>query len=667
MKNKFLKLSVLSLLITICALPLPAQLTLPPVFSDNMVLQQLSDAPIWGADVPDKEVTVATSWDNKEYRTTVNKAGKWMVRVQTPSAGGPYRISIISETTVTLKNVLIGEVWFCSGQSNMEMPLAGWGKVLNYEKEISDADYPTIRLLQVEKNISMHPVSDMKVTGGSWQECTPGSVAEFSATAYFFGRNLYKTLNIPIGLIHSSWGGTFAEAWTSGTSLKNMPAFYDVMAEIKDIPENERERKSAYQERRKILEAKIMDKDFGYRNNVAQAASLLYDDSGWKTMNLPGLWERSELPGFDGHVWFRKEIDIPASWKGKALTLSLGGIDDNEITYFNGVEAGRTDGVDIKRQYAVPSNPVKKGKAVITVRVTDTGGDGGFYGNESEMFISLPDGREKISLTGDWKYKVALTMKDTPSSPRIFKDDPANPTGLFNAMVNPFVPYAIRGVIWYQGENNERRGYQYRDLFPLLINDWRKHWGYDFPFYFAQLANYKNVEQQPAESEWAELREAQSMALRLDNTGMAVLTDIGDGYDIHPKNKQDVGNRLALIARNKTYGENIEYSGPVYRSYKIEGNKIRISFKHISGGLKSKNGEVLKGFSIAGVDHKFHWAEAVIEGDDVTVSCRDVEFPVAARYAWANNPVCNLYNGAGLPASPFRTDDWPGITYGVEY
>lgn len=667
MKNRSLKLSVLSLLMTICVLPLPAQLALPPVFSDNMVLQQLSGAPIWGTGTPDKEVKVSVSWDGKEYRATVNKAGKWMVRVQTPSAGGPYTISIVSGIAVTLKNVLVGEVWFCSGQSNMEMPLAGWGKVHNFEKEISEANYPEIRLLQVEKNISLHPVQDMKAATGSWQECTPGSVAEFSATAYFFGRHLYENLNIPVGLIHSSWGGTFAEAWTSGSSLKTMPAFYDVMAEIEDIPENESDRKSVYQAKKKMLEALIMDKDFGYVNNVAQAASLSYDDSDWKTVNLPGVWERSALPGFDGYVWFRKEIDIPASWMGRELTLSLGGIDDNEITWFNGVETGRTDGVNVKRQYTVPSVPVQKGKAVITVRVTDTGGDGGFYGNESDMFVSLPDGQEKISLAGDWKYKVALTMKETPSSPRIFRDDPANPASLFNAMVNPFIPYVIRGAIWYQGENNERRGYQYRDLFPLMINDWRKHWGYDFPFYFAQLANYKSVQQQPAGSEWAELREAQSMALRLDNTGMAVLTDIGEAYDIHPKNKQDVGKRLALIARHKTYGEDIEYSGPVYHSYKIEGNKIRISFKHTSGGLKTKNGEALTGFSIAGVDHKFHWADAVIEGDEVIVSCRNVEFPVASRYAWADNPVCNLYNGAGLPASPFRTDDWPGITYGVEY
>ncbi|MBF0648639.1 9-O-acetylesterase [Dysgonomonas sp. GY75] len=666
MKSILLRIFVSLFALSGGSISLLAQLSMPAVFSDNMVLQQQTEAPIWGIAVPGGEVNIITSWNTKKYKVSVDKYGKWVTRLETPKAGGPYDISVTASdgAVVKLKNVLIGEVWFCSGQSNMEMPLAGWGQVLNYEKEIASAKYPKIRLLQVEKKTSLFPVSEMKVAGGSWQECSPESVAEFSATAYFFGRDLFEKLNVPIGLINSSWGGTFAEAWTSASSLEMMPAFQSVVAEVKEMPHSESEVQAIFQANRKELEAKIMELDFGYENNIASAASVSYNDKDWKAMNLPGLWEKGELPNFDGYVWFRREINIPASWKGKELLLSLGGIDDDEITYFNGVEAGRTEGVNKRRQYAIPAKLVKAGKAVITVRVTDTGGDGGFQGNAEEMFVSLPNQQDKISLTGDWKYKVALSMKDTPSSPRLFKDDPANPTSLFNGMVNPFVPYAIKGVIWYQGENNERRGYQYRELFPLMINDWRTRWGYDFPFYFAQLANFRSMEEQPGENQWAELREAQAGALHLTNTGMAVLIDIGDAYDIHPKNKQDVGGRLALIARGKTYGENIEYSGPVFQSYKIEGNRIRLSFGHTSGGLNAKDGGKLKGFAIAGADHKFHWADARIESGDVIVSSSAVVFPIAVRYGWASNPDCNLYNGAGLPSSPFRTDDWPGLTYG---
>ena len=375
-------------------------------------------------------------------------------------------------------------------------------------------------------------------------------------------------------------------------------------------------------------------------------------------MNFPGE-VGPQLAGFDGVMWVRKEIEIPASWAGKDIQLSLGAIDDNDITYWNGIEIGRTDGPTLQRKYIIPEKMVKAGKAILAIRVLDTGGNCGIWG---DLYLRSTND-EQISLSGDWKYQVAADTHKVGALPVDRSVDPNLPTSLYNAMIHPLISYGIRGAIWYQGENNSSRAYQSRELFPLVIENWRRDWKQDFPFYFVQLANFMHEVSQPAESEWAELREAQMRALAVGNTGMAVIIDRGDANDIHPKDKQTVGHRLALIARAKTYGEKLPYSGPIYRSHQIVGNKIVLSFDHTDGGLKSSDGKELKGFAIAGRNHEFHWAKTEIDGDKIIVSAPEaVPYPVAVRYAWANNPVCNLYNGAGLPASPFRTDDWRGIT-----
>lgn len=388
-----------------------------------------------------------------------------------------------------------------------------------------------------------------------------------------------------------------------------------------------------------------------------------FEDSAWKTMEVPGLMQEQGLKGFNGIVWFRKTIEIPAKWEGKELTLNVGVIDDNDFTYFNGVQVGHTEGWMTPRSYKIPKELVKSGKAVIAVRVMDTGGAGGINGSPESISLHCSQS-DVIPLAGDWKYQVSLNIKDIPQMPVNTANEPNIPGFLFNAMLNPLIPYSIKGAIWYQGEANTGQAYQYRELMPLMIKDWRDHWGYDFPFYMVQLASFTAQQTAPVDATWAELREAQTRTLHLENTGMAVTIDIGDAFDIHPKNKQEVGRRLALAARAQTYGEKISYSGPMYDTYQIEGNKIRIYFKHTDGGLKTLNNEVIKGFTIAGIDHKFYWANAVIEGNTIVVSSPEVTFPIAVRYAWADNPICNLYNGANLPASPFRTDDWPGITFG---
>jgi sialate O-acetylesterase len=657
MKNKIILRGIFLICLLFSACPLFSKIVLPGIFSDNMVLQQQTDAPIWGKATPGKNVKLITSWDNQMYSAQADALGKWSIQIKTPLAGGPYFISISDGKELVLNNILIGEVWICSGQSNMEMPLAGWGQVLNYQEEITSADYPAIRLLHLRKVTAMQPQEDVKLEQNGWQVCSPSTVAEFSSVGYFFGRELNRKLNIPIGLINTSWGGTIAEAWTKSESLEYIPAFREAIQIIREQSKNENE--NLYENKLKEWEQQLILSDKGLEKDVPVWAGLALNEADWKTMQLPNLWEKDQLTDYDGIVWFRKTVDIPDNWEGKDLILNLGTIDDNDITYFNGKEIGSTVGYNMERIYTIPGKAVKKGKAIIGVRIMDTGGEGGIYGDPVKLSLKLKSNGQAppLSLSGDWKYKPSVHTKDLPPRPKS-PNDPNQVSVLYNAMIHPLVPYAIQGAIWYQGESNADRADQYRELFPLMIRDWRKAWKKDFPFYFVQLANFMERNADPQESEWARLREAQLQTLNLENTGMAVSIDIGDDKDIHPKNKQEVGRRLALAAEAQTYKQKIVFSGPIYQGYKIEGDKIRIQFQYAESGLKTNDGSALTGFAIAGPDHQFHWASALIEGNDVIVSSPEVKFPVAVRYAWANNPACNLYNKADLPASPFRTDDW---------
>ena len=646
-----------AILLTISA---QAKVILPSVFSDNMVLQQKTNAAIWGISEPGKTIEISTTWDHQIYKGNTDENGNWKLVVLTPEYGGPYIITISDGERINLKNVMIGEVWVCSGQSNMEMPLAGWGEVKDYQKEISTAQFPNIRLLQVEKNTSNIKLNDAKVANGGWQSCSPETVAEFSSVAYFFAREIYKKKGIPIGLIHTSWGGTIAEAWTSADKLMEIPDFTKATLEVINPPKDNSG--LSLKQKIELWNRRLLEKDAGYNftNPIWLGPSL--DMSTWKTMALPNIWDEAILPNMDGVVWFRKKIIIPQSWAGKDVKLNLGTIDDEDIVFLNGEKIGETKGHDISRVYTIPASAIKIGENALVVRVFDGGGDGGLYGDSNILSLTTETG-EKISLDGDWHYKVGLDLKDMEPMP-VSADGPNRPTVLFNAMINPFIQFTIRGAIWYQGESNADRAYQYRTLFPAMINDWRKNWNKaDFPFYFVQLANYMKPNNEPQSSAWAELRDAQLQTLSLPNTGMAVSIDIGDVKDIHPKNKQDVGYRLALIALAKTYGEKIPYSGPVLLTQKINRKKVTLTFSHTDGGLKSQDGD-LKGFALAGEDKKFYWATGIIKGDKIILKSKNVPNPVAVRYAWADNPVCNLYNGAGLPASPFRTDNWEFITFG---
>ncbi len=627
-----------------------------PLFSDDMVLQRRARFPVWGWTTPGAKVTV--SMEGKSATAVADAQGKWMARLGPFEAGGPYTLTISGPQSVTLSNVLVGDVWLASGQSNMEM---GITLVNNAKDEVAHADYPMIRLFTVPKVAATAPHSTVNAR---WLVCNPANIAAggwggFSAAAYFFARRLHKELNIPIGLIHSSWGGTAAEGWVSASALHAMPEFAHA---VDDLDKTWADAKRPPAEYDKALAEWWSKNDPGSAASPSWADPSL-NDSGWKKMRLPQYWEDAGLPGYDGVVWFRRTFNLPREWEGRDLQLSLGPVDDIDTTFVNGAAVGGLGQWDLPRSYRVPASLVKPGANTIAVRVLDTGVGGGIYGKPEQMWIE-PVGLSAapLSLAGEWSYRASVALSEIKTQPpRTSGNDFSVPVIRYNGMIAPLLPFAIKGAIWYQGETNVGRGEQYKKLLPLLIRDWRARFeSGDFPFLIVQLANYLERKDTPTESEWARLREAQLyVSETVPHSGLAVTIDIGEAKDIHPKDKQDVGERLALAALAVAYGRKNDAPGPVYRGMKVEGGSIRLTFDHTDGGLVAKGGDRLTGFAIAGEDRRFVWADAVIKGKDVVVSSPQVMKPVAVRYGWADNPACNLYNKAGLPASPFRTDDFP--------
>lgn len=658
--------------------PPARNISLPTIFGDNMVLQRGIPLTVWGKADSGGVVTVEIAGQRKSVVADEND--RWRIKLRALKAGGPYTLKVYGADTTIFNNVLVGEVWLCSGQSNMEWTVRN---SKDAEQEMNDANYPEIRMFTVQKEVSEKPKEDCV---GEWKVCTPENVGDFSAVGYFFGRHLHQQLNVPIGMIHSSWGGTPAEAWTSYETLAAdtmlSPIVKRYEADLKNYPQ----RLAEYQEQLKQIQASgkrmpIYHEDAGNKGYKIGWANLAFDDSDWDSIYVPGFWENREDMQIDGAVWFRKEIEIPDDWAGKDLLLTLGAIDDFDSTYFNGFPIGSTGEETPQfwlypRKYLIPADLVKAGKAVVAVRIFDHFGQGGFGGPASAMKLALNDSPETgpILLSGLWRTKVETALDPSkisgpggnglPEEPR-GPGHSHSPAGLYHAMLHPLAPYAIKGAIWYQGETNAGRAFQYRTLLPAMIKDWRTLWGQgDFPFGIVQLANYRNLTEEPQESDWAELREAQLLtALNDPNVGLAVTIDIGEANDIHPKNKQDVGKRLALWALAKCYGFDLEYSGPLYQSMKIDHDKIIVSFTHTAKGLAVVGSDSVKGFAIAGDDYKFVKANAKIEGKRVIVWSDRIKNPVAVRYAWADNPVCNLYNSELLPAVPFRTDDKPGVTF----
>jgi sialate O-acetylesterase len=628
------------------------------LFADHAVLQQGTLVPIWGTATPGEVVTVELA--GQSATATTGADGRWQARLPALKAGGPFTLTISGTNKVVVADVLVGEVWICGGQSNMERqlgPRVGQQPIFNWEKEAAAANYPQIRHFGVAQEKSLTP-REALAGKAQWVVATPETVKDFTAVGYFFGRDLHRARHVPIGLIHSSWGGTPAEAWTSEAGLRVLPDFADVGAEIKTLIADPAAARRAYEAK---LEIWFAAHDAGSAAGHAWSDPALASDD-WKPMSLPTLWEDAGEPDLNGVVWFRKTFYVPTSAANLPGELQLGMVDDIDTTYVNGVKVGATVGYNLVRAYAVPANVLKPGRNVVAVRVLDTGGGGGIWGDAKIQlaFKAKPAAgglqtassggavAPPIDLSGPWRYRIGMRLEDAPQVPAGVIGDVNTPTILWNAMIAPLVPYAIRGVVWYQGEANVHREQQYRALFPALIADWRRAWGTNLPFLFVQIAPHADMT--------PELRDAQLATwLHTPNTAMAVTIDVGDAKDIHPTHKQPVGARLALAARALAYGEKLEYSGPVFDKLAVKGAKATLTFTHLGGGLVAKGGP-LKGFTIAGADGALHPARAEIHGKTVVVTSTDVSQPVSVRYGWANVPDGNLFNKAGLPASPFRTD-----------
>ena len=662
--------------------PASADVKLPAIFSDHMVLEKSDRVPVWGKADPGEGVTV--SCDGQSFQATAGTDGKWRGELNlSASKPGPHELIAQGKNRVSITDVLVGEVWVASGQSNMAMALK---PTIGSDQEIALPANPPIRQFTVGGLSGDDPQENCK---GKWVTASPETVGGFSAVAYHFAKSLMRELQIPVGIINSSVGGTPSESWTSSEALASDPdlkvAVEGIRTRINEYPAAEAAYATALQEW--IVKNNRQDKP--------SADAMTFSGSGvpadgWITVKVPGVVSGDGLPSA-GVFWLRKEIPIAAAAAGQPLRIDLDAMAGMVTFYWDGklvpTESMATSGLPVRCN--VPSLLVTAGNHTLAVRV--------FSPTGPVQFRKDPKAGT-LSLAGLWLAKAEFALPDLnaaqvaslpkpPAKPPAPQQTPAN---LFNGMIHPIIPYAISGVIWYQGEANANRAFQYRTAFPLLINDWRKRWDRgEMPFLFCQLASYSDKPVAPGESAWAELREAQSLALKLPNTGQAVLIDIGEAKDIHPRNKKDAGERLARIALANVHGKKIPFSGPVFESMKIENGRARLTFIHTDGGLAAKPlpatydlktstsetaplvrnspGGELEGFAICGEDRKWVWADAKIQGESVVVWSDKVPQPTAVRYAWAHNPTCNFFNGAGLPASPFRTDDFPASTKDVKF
>ncbi|HYW94361.1 MAG TPA: sialate O-acetylesterase [Bacteroidales bacterium] len=625
-----------------------AGIRLPKLVSDGMVLQRNTNVNVWGWASPGEMVTV--HFMDSEYQSTADEYGNWHIDLPKMKAGGPYEMMISASDTVSVRNIMVGDVWLCSGQSNMDLTMQRVSPL--YEDEIKNAGNPDIRYFSVPAVWKFgQPQNDL--LSGKWESISPGNILGVSAVAYFFADAIYGKYHIPLGIIRASLGGTPAEAWISEDAIKAFPKYYDEAQKFED-PDLIRMIQDQDRTTSSVWYTELNRKDKGYKTPGKPWYSPDLDISNWKVMQVPGYWADNGRGEVNGVVWFRKDIDLPADMAGKDARINLGRIVDADSVFVNGTFVGTVSYQYPPRRYHIPGGVLKEGKNTIVVRLISNTGKGGFVPDKPyELIVD----NQTIDLEGPWYYRFGAEMDPLPSQTFIRR----KPTGLYNGMLAPLTDYTIKGVVWYQGESNASRAVEYQTLFPALIKNWREKWNQgDFPFIYVQLPNYLESTNQPVEdSDWAMLREAQAKALSLPNTAMAIAIDLGEWNDVHPLHKKDVGERLALAAEKTAYHErHIVASGPMYKSMKVKGNKIVLTFTGTGSGLKTKDGGEPGGFAIAGKDHKFVWANAGIKGNKVIVWSDQIDHPVAVRYAWANNPVrANVYNKEGLPMAPFRTDE----------
>ena len=627
-----------------------AQVRLPQLVSDGMVLQRETKTHVWGWASPGEKVCV--KFGGHTYKVIADAVGGWSVSMVALKAGGPYTMDISASNHITIHDILVGDVWFCSGQSNMVVPMERVKE--KYPDEIAKADYPQIRNFFVPTLSDIRKVHD-DLPPGKWAEANPKNVLAFGAVTWFFAKQLYDKYQVPIGIINSSVGGTPIQAWISEQGIKNISQYADRLTVLKDTAFlNNILRRDAERKREDARLPKPTDKGL---TGPKKWFDTSYTPVGWHNFWLPGYWADQGIRGLNGVVWFRKEIDLPPAMAGKPAKLFVGRIVDADETYVNGLLVGNITYQYPPRRYIVPAGLLKAGKNVIVVRVTNTAGKGGFV-PDKPYYLTTGDG--KIDLRGDWQYQVGEVFPPKTSADNYnFFSAQNEPTGLYNTMVAPAVNCGIKGILWYQGEANTDKPAEYEQLLPALIADWRNKWNEgDIPFIYAQLPGFMEVGYSPRESKWAQLREAQLKTLSVPNTAMAVAIDAGEWNDIHPLDKKDVGDRMALAAEKIAYGDKeLISSGPIYQSAKIEGNKIELTFTSTGSGLIAKGGGELNQFAIADETGKYVWANAVIRDNKVVVWSDDVQHPLYVRYAWADNPEgANLYNKEGLPASPFTTD-----------
>ncbi len=626
------------------ALTANAEVVVPKFFSDNMVLQRDALIPIWGWANPNETIEVKFHDQNKI--TTADSKGNWMVKLDYEKAGGPFQLTISGKNTIQINNVLVGEVWLCSGQSNMEW-LVQYS--LNAKQEIKTANYPHIRHIKIEKTISSLPQRD--ISNGKWNVCDSATVRDFSAVAFFFAKNLYNELKVPIGIINSSWGGSNIETWISREGFESSEEFKELISKMPKISFD-----SLYNGR--ILKARQHVEQIQKQKlsslNEALFKEIDFDDSSLPTLLQPKAWEAQSLGEFDGTVWIRKTVELTAEESKTQAEIHLCPIDDEDVTFINGVQVGSMNIWNAPRSYKIPAGTLRTGKNVIAIKIFDGGGGGGMFGDAKGTKLIL-GGQEK-TISGEWRFLV--------ESIKLESNQNEFPSLCYNSMIAPLIPFAFKGVLWYQGESNAERAFQYRTAFPLLIQDWRTKWNNEFPFYFVQLATYKTSGNSNEGSDWAELREAQTMTLSVGKTGMAVTTDIGNPNDIHPINKQPLGKRLADLALNNDYNHPRICNSPMFKSLVIKNNSAIVTFANEKSTLTAlgNNGEV-RGFEIAGSDKVFYPAKGTIRGNTVIIEGTKPPMPVAVRFGWKGDASeCNLFNAEGLPAAPFRTDDWKSLT-----
>jgi len=616
-----------------------AALQVPLLFTDGAVLQRDVPMRVWGWATPGARIQVRL--DGAAASATAAADGRWQAQLPAHAAGGPYVLEVEGDgTRRRIGDVLVGDVWLASGQSNMEWPLA---QARDGAREVAAANDPQLRHFKVPKSWALQP--EQRLAGGEWKAATPDNAGAFSAVGYFFARELRRSTGVPIGIIDSSWGGSAIQAWMDAASQGMDTA--QTERGIAEMQAKDAQTLAAVKQRIARWPA--------VRDGAEQWRAPDLDDSGWDRIPVDRNWESSGYDGMDGIAWYRTSFTLSAAQAKTGVTLGVGQVDDSDVTYVNGQAVGHTENRwNLPRVYAVPAAVLKPGRNQIAVQVTDLSGGGGLHGDAGERFVQLGDGT-RLPLQ-EWRFrpaKVSVTLDDGRNQ---------QPTLLYNRMIHPLQPFAVKGVIWYQGESNAYAygALRYREQFAALIRSWRQERGQpQLPFLWVQLANFQAGSDKGDLSPWAQLRESQSKTLALPATAQAVTIDIGSPTDIHPTNKQDVGHRLALAARHVAYGETLVYSAPTFQGAEFAAHAARLRFDPMGSALAVRGGGPLRGFSVAGADRRFHPAQARIEGDSVLVESAEVAQPQAVRYAWSENPAeANLVNREQLPVSPFRTDTW---------